>query len=76
MTALFALTAATATVMSDPARLPTTAMSDALKSCSKIAVAATGAAKSRSLLQSGPFSISGAPCFYSFCSSLLFACIL
>ena len=58
ITALFALTAATATVLSVDAKLPTTAISEALKSCSKTAVAATGSAKRGSLFQIEPFSIS------------------
>lgn len=58
ITGPFAPTAATAAVLLSPAKLPTTARSDALKSCSSIAVAATGSANSGSLLQIGPFSIS------------------
>ena len=44
MTGLFAPTAATATVLSDPVKFPTMARSEALKSCPKIPVAATGSA--------------------------------
>ena len=58
MTELFAPTAATAMVFSAPVKLPTTAMSAALKSCPSIAVAATGRANCGSLFQIGPFSIS------------------
>ena len=55
---LFAPTAATATVLSPLEKLPTMAISDALNSCSRIAVAATGSAKRGSLSQSDPCSIS------------------
>ena len=49
---------ATAAVLASPVKLPTTAMSKALKSCSKMAVAATGRAKRGILLQMGPCSMS------------------
>ena len=62
MIGLFAPTAATAAVFSAPVKLPTTATSEALKSCSRIAVAATGSANWGSLFQMEPFSIS------SFCA--------
>ena len=58
ITGPFAPTAATAAVLLSPAKLPTTARSDALKSCSSIAVAATGSANSGSLFQIEPLSIS------------------
>ena len=51
-------TAATAMVLSAPVKLPTTAMSEALNSCSRMAVAATGRANCGSLLQIGPWSMS------------------
>ena len=54
----FAPTAATATVRASPVKLPTMATSEAWKSCSKIAVAATGRAKSGSLFQMEPCSMS------------------
>lgn len=44
ITGLFAPTAAIATVRSVLAKLPTIAISEALKSCSRIPVAATGSA--------------------------------
>ncbi len=49
----FAPTAATATVRASPVKLPTMATSEAWKSCSKIAVAATGRAKERQLIPDG-----------------------
>lgn len=55
---LLAPTAATAAVFSAPVKLPTTAISEALNSCSKMAVAATGSAKRGNLLQMGPCSMS------------------
>ena len=45
-------------VLADPAKLPTIAISDALNSCSKIAVAATGRAYIGILFHSEPCSIS------------------
>lgn len=66
MTGLFAPTAATAIVLLSPVKLPTTARSEALKSCSSMAVAATGSAKSGSLFQIEPFSISILAPFFSF----------
>lgn len=58
MIELFVPTAATATVRSSPVKLPMTAMSAALNSWLKIAVAATGTAKRGILSQSVPWSIS------------------
>lgn len=58
MIELFVPTAATATVRSSPVKLPMTAMSAALNSWLKIAVAATGTAKRGILSQSVPRSIS------------------
>lgn len=58
ITGPFAPTAATAAVLLSPAKLPTTARSDALNNCSSIAVAATGSANSGSLFQIEPLSIS------------------
>lgn len=58
MTELLAPTAATAAVRSVPVKLPTTAISEALNSCSNMAVAATGRAKRGILFQMGPCSIS------------------
>ena len=58
MIELFVPTAATATVRSSPVKLPMTAMSAALNSWLKIAVAATGMAKRGILSQSVPWSIS------------------
>ena len=55
---LFAPTAATATVLSPAEKLPTTAMSEALNNCSRMAVAATGRAYRGSLFQIEPWSIS------------------
>ena len=51
---LLAPTAATASVRAAPVKLPTTATSEALNSCSKMAVAATGKANCGSLFQMGP----------------------
>jgi len=50
----FAPTAATATTLAPRAKLPTMAISEALKICSKIPVAATGRAYCISLFQIGP----------------------
>ena len=58
MIGLFAPTAATAAVRCAPVKLPTIAMSEALKSCSRIAVAATGRANSGILFQMAPWSMS------------------
>ena len=58
MMELLAPTAATAAVRSAPVKLPTTAISEALNSCSSMAVAATGRAKRGILFQMGPCSIS------------------
>ena len=55
---LFAPTAATDTVFASPVKFPTTATSEALKSCSKIAVAATGSANRGILFHIGPCIIS------------------
>lgn len=65
---LLAPTAATAAVRSAPVKLPTTATSEALNSCSKIAVAATGRANRGSLFQMRPWSISS--CFLLFAASM------
>ena len=65
---LFAPTAATAPVFPAPVKLPTTAISDALNSCSRMAVAATGNANSGSLFQMEPCSISS--CRFSFSVSM------
>lgn len=46
-----------------PVKFPTTAISEALKSCSSIAVAATGSANRGSLFHIGPFIISICYCF-------------
>ena len=62
ITGLLAPTAATAMVRNSPVKLPTTARSEALNSCSSTAVAATGRAYRGSLFQMGPFSISSG-CF-------------
>ena len=58
MTGLLAPTAATAVVAFAALNFPTTAMSEALKSCSRMQVAATGRVYLGSLFQMGPFSIS------------------
>ena len=58
MMGLVAPMAATAIVLTSPAKLPTIAMSDALKSCSSTPVAATGRAYRIILFQTGPLSIS------------------
>ena len=55
---LWAPTAATAAVLASPVKLPTTARSEALNSCSSTAVAATGSANSGSLFRIDPFSMS------------------
>lgn len=58
MTKLLAPTAATAIVLASPLKLPTTAISDALNSCSRMAVAATGSANCGMRLHSGPCRMS------------------
>ena len=68
--ALLAPTAATAAVLASPVKLPTTAMSEALKSCSRMAVAATGRAKRGILLQMGPCSMSSC-CFAWVCNVIV-----
>ena len=50
--------AATAAVLASPVKFPTIATSEALKSCSSMAVAATGRAKRGILLRMGPCSMS------------------
>ena len=55
---LFAPTAATAIVPILPVKLPTTAISEALNNCSKIAVIATGKANNGILFQILPCNIS------------------
>ena len=59
--------AATATVFPAPVKLPATAMSEALNSCSRMAVAATGSANSGSLFQMEPCSISSCRFVVSVC---------
>lgn len=74
MIALFVLTAATDTVRRAPVKLPTTAISAALNSCPKIAVAATGRANCGILFQIDPCSISSCLLFATVsnaCRSLL-----
>ena len=72
---LLAPTAATAAVRAAPVKFPTTATSEALKSCSSMAVAATGRANRGSLVQMGPWSISSCPvCFRSsICKTIPFS---
>ena len=70
MRELLAPTAATAAVLASPVKLPTTAMSEALKSCSRMAVAATGRAKRGILLQMGPCSMSSC-CFAWVCNVIV-----
>ena len=70
---LFAPTVTTAIVFSAPVKFPTTTISEALKSYSKIAVAATGSANSGSLFHKELCNISSDLrfCFSSFFSILL-----
>ena len=74
MMGLLAPTAATAAVRSAPVKLPTTATSEALKSCSSIAVAATGRANRGSLSQIEPCSISN--CRFCTCAAKIPASFL
>jgi len=67
ITGLLAPTAAMATVRSVLEKFPTIAISDALNSCSRIPVAATGRAYRGILFQIEPFRISSfAVCFFDF----------
>ena len=82
---LLAPTAATATVRISPVKLPTMATSEALNSCSRMPVAATGNAYRMSLFQMEPCSISilrffvcpliVSPRFLFFVSSIVFVSV-